>query len=207
PGAVAEPDDPRVELGWARVERTVRRVPGEAHVVELEWVPRETVALHFVARHALAAGRIHHSRVLDVDRSAGDDSVEPTGGVPAGRVRVAVLGEEAAILRPMLGADEQWHERAPVHRPAGPVGRARLRMGQAEDGRGEIDVGHGPRDALDRPLPVEVALWRLDHEREMQRLTIREHLSLLDPMLAEELTVVRDEDEYGAPEQSRALQG
>jgi hypothetical protein len=47
---------------------------------------------------------------------------------------------------------------------------------------------------------AQVALRCLDHQREMQRLLVWQHLPFENPMLAVELPVVGDEDEHGPVE-------
>ena len=76
-------------------------------------------------------------------------------------------------------------------------------MGEAEDRRREIDVGDRLERRFDAAAAVQISPRRVDHERQMERLLVREHLPLRDPVLAEELPVVRDEDEHGSPELGR----
>ncbi len=102
--------------------------------------------------------------MLHVRRVSGEDPGEFACRVLAG-VRGLVLGQQSTLPWPLSGWSEQRPQRAPVHRPAGPAGRARLPMGEAEDRRREIDVrdrlGHVSHGAR----AVQISPRRADHER------------------------------------------
>ena len=163
------------------------------------------VALDLVGRHALARRRVDDPRMLDVDRVSGENPGELAGRELA-RARGLCTRSAAARLLGQLpdGASAAASASArPSFGRARWVGHgsawARLRIVGA---RSMLATGRGPSARAGR-RPGSAR--RLDHQRQVQRLLVREHLALLDAVLAVELPVVRDEDEHGAAEQARVL--